>query len=229
MMRSVVIWGVCCVPLVIGIELVLEGVLSDYQENSIVPSIDLAILKIEELVHNGRVHNITIKYTRYRFSCYAKYPVVSPAFAANAYHTRKVAAFIGPGCIKSILGLADLAAAWNLPLITGGAPGFDLGDKERYSTLTRTSLLVEQYAKCFEELMSFFGWKVCSWIQMNEYGYWGAITDGIEELMPKLVKNNFSFYRLKLTNFHPTWMALDKAIQDSRGKNATLQRKIPAS
>ncbi|XP_011679773.2 atrial natriuretic peptide receptor 1-like [Strongylocentrotus purpuratus] len=217
MMRLVVIWGVCCVPLVIGIELVLEGVLSDYQENSIVPSIDLAILKIEELVHNGRVHNITIKYTRYnRFSCYAKYPVVSPAIAANAYHTRKVAAFIGPGCIKSILSLADLAAAWNLPLITGGAPGFDLGDKKRYSTLTRTSLLVEQYAKCFEELMGFFGWKVCSLIQMNEYGYWGAITDGIEELMPKLVKNNFSFYRLKITNFHPSWMALDKAIQDSR-------------
>lgn len=198
--------------------------MSDYQENSIVPSIDLAKLKIEELVHNERVHNITIKYTRYCFSCYAKYPVVSPAIAANAYHTRKVAAFIEPGCIKSILGLADLAAAWNLPLITGGAPGFDLGDKKRYSTLTRTSLLVEQYAKCFEELMSFFGWKVCSWIQFNEHGYCGAITDGIEEVMPKLVKNYFSFYRLKLTNFQHSWMALDKAITDSRGKNATLQR-----
>ncbi|XP_022085038.1 atrial natriuretic peptide receptor 1-like isoform X2 [Acanthaster planci] len=62
----------------------------------------------------------------------------SGALAASMYYDHGVDAFLGPAKSGEMTAVADMAAYWNLPVITAAESSFHLADKARFATLTRT-------------------------------------------------------------------------------------------
>lgn len=85
------------------------------------------------------------------------------AIAAEIYYTRNVSVFVGTACSYMLEVLCPMAARWNIPVIAGGGMSDHLGDKFRYSTLTRVSpFLVKTFCASLYAVLRKFHWYTTS-------------------------------------------------------------------
>lgn len=209
----------------LGIEVIVKGLSSNYFETTIVPVIDIAVERIHTMVDHGKYMNFSIVFHHYSYPCEHVYPTLGASLAAKYYHTKKVAAFMGPACNSAMENVAILCAAWNLPVLSGMSPGFMLGDKEKFHTLTRTSSLAEHFARAVEAAMHYFNWHMIIWINQSEEGYYGAITEGLRDHHAELFKEGFDFVEIKSWEFDDTKDILVHAMTKGRGKLSTCANK----
>ena len=104
------------------------------------PAVDIALETVNALGPNGSYANFSVTGI-YRDSG----PKCSPTFmraaglASQLYHENDVDVFVGPLCSFSTKAVADLAAFWNIPIVSGLSTSSDLDNKIQYKTLTRTA------------------------------------------------------------------------------------------
>lgn len=159
--------------------LAMYGHVRHFLESSLAPGVDLAVTHIHEKVSQGVYLNFSIAVDHRSIVC-RPYPQTTPALGAEVYWNPdiEVAGFIGPPCSDQVLGLADLAAVWNLPVISGLSSSSLLNDKSRYRTVTRTGFLSGDSAKATTRLMMAFGWSHCSILALN-HPRWTVFSDAI--------------------------------------------------
>ncbi|XP_054752067.2 atrial natriuretic peptide receptor 1-like [Lytechinus pictus] len=183
-------------------------------ESSIAPGVDLAVNHINDLVKQGVYLNFSIEVDHRSIVC-KPYPQTTPALGAEVFWNTEMelAGFIGPPCSDQALGLADLAAVWNLPLISGLSSSSILNDKSRYRTVTRTGFLSGDSAKATTELMKAFGWSHCSILALD-HPRWTVFSNAIASSFREL---NYTFKSELINPFD-----IRKDVQDM----ATISRII---
>lgn len=176
------------------------------------PAIDIAVQKVHEMVRDKRfVANITMSYMMRETleSCDGYTSMIGPAVAAELALTNLVTAIMGPSCSEETIGVADLAAYWNITLFTPISATVALDDKIRYQTVTRLSYKASEIFSLFENLFRFYGWER-GYFLYQQCCLYRLIFDAMEQLdstsdvhftlqaIDQNIKPNFS--RIDLTN-----------------------------
>ncbi|XP_020289738.1 atrial natriuretic peptide receptor 1 isoform X2 [Pseudomyrmex gracilis] len=117
------------------------------------PAVDLALAEVNDFLS---VHNVQLRKVQ------GSYPSCSgakaPGLAADMHFQDKVIAFIGPACAFALEPVAQLAAYWNSPIITGMGDQGIFKDKSKYPTLTRMSYCQCRLRLVFASVFKEFGW-----------------------------------------------------------------------
>lgn len=121
------------------------------------PAFDIALEKIT------KDHDIGIGLANYVLrttvdSCDNGTIMIAPAEAAELYLCDNVSAFFGPSCSEETSEVADLAAYWQLPVLSAVAIDVKLDEKARFRTVTRTSFVASQLGEAVVDVFMRFQW-----------------------------------------------------------------------
>ena len=140
------------------------------------PACEIALKTINDLAHEGVYLNISISYVWNTTGKSCGGPIMTaPGIASQLYYEHKLMAFFGPPCGDETPGVADLAAYWNIPVLSGVSTAPVLDQKNRYRTLTRTSFKLSTLCNFF---LSFF--------KKNEWTAAAIAVDHIVSIWPGL-------------------------------------------
>lgn len=117
----------------------------------------------------------------------------APGIATTLYYEHKVKAFIGPPDSAETERVADLAAYWNIPILSGVSTYSALDNKSRYLTLTRTSNKISTIVAVTNQLFKEFAWNAAAIIYAG--GYYEDVYNDLEE---SFVTNNISVHNVRL-------------------------------
>ncbi|PIK62831.1 putative atrial natriuretic peptide receptor 1-like isoform X1 [Apostichopus japonicus] len=170
------------------------------------PAVQIAVETVRSRVRQGEYHEFQFNVIHKSIDCQG-YPIEGPALAALYYLQYNVTAFVGPPCTVDIISVADLAASWNIPAISGVASAVELSDKTRFTTFTRTSFLADGLASAVVATMSRYNWKRCSFISSNT-GYWSIMEEALANV---LQQNNIFVHFVGLEYFQSTKAAMQEA------------------
>lgn len=195
------------------------SILSVYGEESGIdeihlrPAVQIAVETVRSRVGRNEYHPFEFNVIHKSIDCKG-YPIEGPALAASYYLQYDVTAFVGPPCTLDIISVADLAASWNIPAISGVASAVELSDKTRFTTFTRTSFLADGLASAVVATMSRYNWKRCSFISSNT-GYWSIMEEALANV---LQQNNIFVHFVGLEYFQNAQAAMKEAGKLGRSK-----------
>ncbi|XP_022084585.1 atrial natriuretic peptide receptor 3-like [Acanthaster planci] len=179
------------------------------------PAVDIALETVRRRVDTGAYLNFSFTYefqstgTRCTPSS-----MVAPGIASDMFYRRGVRVFLGPGCSFQCKAVADLAAYWNVPVLSGASTSGDLDNKGQYTTLTRTAFLMGVMGHFSVALFRKWSWTRCS-IIWDDVSVWKLITVSIRS-------------RLEEANIyvHPVVLGLQESTQDALDAAARRGRVI---
>ena len=117
----------------------------------------------------------------------------APGIATKLYIEHEIKAFIGPPDSAETERIADLAAYWNIPILSGVSTYSALDNKKRYQTLTRTSNKISTIVTVTNLLFKEFEWNAAAIIYAG--GYYEDVYNDLEE---SLVRQNVSVHNVWL-------------------------------
>lgn len=177
------------------------------------PAVQIAAETIRSRVASGEYNDFTFNVIHRTIDC-NEYPIEGPALAAQYYIQQNVTAFVGPPCSLQIISVADLAASWNIPAISGVASAVELSDKTRFTTFTRTSFLADGLASAVVATMKRYNWRRCSFIWSNT-GYWSIMERALANV---LQENNIFVHFVGVEYFESPLAAMEEAGKVGRSK-----------
>ena len=129
------------------------------------PGADIALETVKKRISEGEYVNFTITsfYRITEFYC-SPFHMTALGIASDLYYHNGVVGYIGPSCSFPALGVADLAAHWNVPVVSGVATLTDLGNKVRFPTLTRTGYIDGTLAAFIFRIFQRYEWRRCSMV-----------------------------------------------------------------
>ena len=179
------------------------------------PAVDIALETVNELGVNGQYANFSVVGI-YRDSG----PKCSPTFmraaglASQLYYENDVDVFVGPLCSFSTKAVADLAAFWNIPIVSGLSTSSDLDNKIQYETLTRTAFKFGALGSFITDIFEKFGWKRCSLV-WDDFGTWRLASGAVRA---KFADKEFYIHDVRIASFASEKKALDDAASHGRSK-----------
>ena len=146
----------------------------------------------------------------------------APGIAADLFYEDNVKAFFGSPDSDETEGIADLAAYWNIPILSGVSTYPTLDNKRRYSTLTRTSNKVSTLSACVIQLLKTFDWTAVAGIHTTIY--YRQLFESLESAM---IRQNVSVHTVYLTNENRYTVegvrkAMANAVQRGRSKSSLV-------
>ncbi|XP_022084742.1 atrial natriuretic peptide receptor 1-like [Acanthaster planci] len=124
------------------------------------PAAQIAFETVAKRLETGQYQNFNMSYVS-TDECCTRPVRSSGALAASMYYEHGVDAFLGPSKSIEMAAVADMAAYWNLPVITAAASSFPLADKARFATLTRTFPVMTATSKFVAEIFHQHQWTNC--------------------------------------------------------------------
>ena len=181
--------------------------------NRLLPALQIAQETISHLVQTGEYANFSLHLDYSPTGC-AKPVKTSLGAATQFYFEDRVAAFIGPPCSSEMPGVGDLAAAFNLPAMSGSASAYELDDKDRFPTLTQLVFKPTTVASFLRELFFFYGWDSYVLIRTTS-GYHSLPAAAIEDGLRDAGIRSYIFYVTSDDDFESI---LEEASYVSRSK-----------
>lgn len=177
------------------------------------PAIDVAFETVNNAVAEGLYLNFSMSYLYRETDSGCGRPVMTaPGIAADLHFNHDVDGFLGPPCSDETATVGDLAAYWNLPVVSGASTSTSLDDKQRYFTLTRTSFKTSVMTKAVLSMSARFGWHRLS--MMRSYpSFFSLVYRAMEELS---LSHNITVFDVPLTKNTNTRDALLEALTTSR-------------
>lgn len=192
------------------------GLLS-YQYNA--PAIDIAVEEIRRRVTVGEYVNISLTLEDVTIRCFGGERYAG-AMVAETYFKRPLAAIMGPPCSGQMYSVAELAAAWDIPVLSGLSSSRDLENEAIYSTLTRTTQIIASgYAYAIVEVSRHFGWGVASVIWDGGMNYWSLIEEAAKREFHRI---EFNYHDVSIRTFPDNLLALRHASRLGRSNNFAL-------
>ena len=107
----------------ITLGLILGDVNADMHYRLYVPAFDIALETIHQRVREQKLLPMNITYVLAVTDNDCGQTVMrAPGVASTLYHTYQLYAIFGPNCSPEAAPVADLAAYWNIPILTGTGP-----------------------------------------------------------------------------------------------------------
>ena len=185
------------------------------------PPLDIAIETVKELVQRKEYVFFDISCI-YRFSetnCRGPSAMRAPGKMAELFYSHEIQCIFGPLCSPLAVGVADLAAFWNIPVLSGSTTADYLDDKSRYQTLTRLAFKQSTLAKFVARICEEFGWNAATVLAQSTLGYWSFVAPAISGyLSEQSVRLNDVLW----TDYESTGDALRAAISRGRSKLISL-------
>ncbi len=181
------------------------------------PPFDIAIDSINRLFFQYSKHlNVTINYM-YNITetdCGGRGPIRGPGVASTMYHIYNIQAIFGPLCSYGAAAVADVAAYWNIPILTGSTTADYLEDKSRYQTFTRTPFKQSTLANFISHICESFNWNTAAVLQHSRNGYWNLV---VLAILRSFSKRNITSHHQVATDFSDTTEALEATTNQGRG------------
>ncbi|KAJ8046329.1 Atrial natriuretic peptide receptor 2 [Holothuria leucospilota] len=184
----------------------IYGEIASIDQVRLLPAVQIAVNTINQRVRDGLYHNFTFNVLHETVNC-DQFPIRGPSLASEYYFREVITAVVGPPCSRQNIGVADLAAFWNIAAISGVSSAVELSDKTRFTTFTRTSFLADGLASAVVATMKQYNWKRCSFI-WSSTGYWSIME---KALAGKLQQANIFVHFVGLEYFDTTTEAMQEA------------------
>eukprot|EP00057_Strongylocentrotus_purpuratus_P025301 XP_011679775.1 PREDICTED: atrial natriuretic peptide receptor 1-like isoform X2 [Strongylocentrotus purpuratus] len=121
---------------------------------------------------------------------------------------------MGPPCSNQMHSVAELAAAWDIPVLSGLSSSRDLENEAIYSTLTRTTQIIASgYAYAIVEVLRHFGWGVASVIWDGGINYWSLIEEAATRELDRI---EFDYHDFSMRAISDNFLALLNASKVGR-------------
>ncbi len=181
------------------------------------PPFDIAIETINQQFSQHSKHlNVTVNYV-YKFTetdCSGRGPIRAPGVASAMYHMYDIKGIFGPLCSPELEAVGDVAAYWNIPILSGSTTADYLDDKSRYQTFTRTPFKQSTLASFVSYICQSFNWTTTAVLQNSRYGYWNFV--GLAILSSFSERNITTHYQIA-TDFSDAREALEAITSRGRG------------
>ena len=183
------------------------------------PACDFALKTINDLAHEGIYLNISISYVWSTTDKFCGYPIMkAPGIVAQLYYEHNIMALFGPPCSSETSGVADLAAYWNIPVLSGVSTSKALDQKNRFRTLTRTSFNFSTLYNFFLSLFEKNKWETAA-IVVDQTTllprFWPFVADGLKDVF---TDNGVEVNYVPLVNYQKINDALVDTIKRGRSK-----------
>ena len=181
------------------------------------PPLDIAIATVKELVIRKEYVFFDFSYI-YRSSetdCSGRSAMRAPGKIAELFYSHEIQCIFGPLCSPQAVGVADLAAFWNIPVLSGSITADYLDDKSRYQTLTRLAFKQSTLAKFVARICKEFGWNAATVLAQFAFGYWNFVAPAISGY---LSERSIRLNDVLWTDYESTVDALRAAISKGRSK-----------
>ena len=187
--------------------------LMSYQYNA--PAIDIAVEEIRRRVTEGEYVNISLTLEDVTIRCFGGERQAGAIFA-ETYFKRPLAAIMGPPCSHQMHSVAELAGAWDVPVLSGLSSSRDLENEAIYSTLTRTTQIIASgYAYAIVEVLRHFGWGVASVIWDGGKNYWSLIEEAATRELDRI---ELDYHDFSMRAISDNFLALLNASKVGRSK-----------
>ena len=178
------------------------------------PGVDIALETINKRIQEGKYVNFTLK------SYYQNTGPICPSYmnaagiASTLYFQDDVVAFIGPPCSFETIGVSDLSAFWNIPVVSGVSTSSSLDNKARFKTLTRTAYKLGTLGAFLAQVFDKYSWRRCSIVWDN----WATFRIVSSAIRATLLAKEFYIHDVPIGDFENDEDAFDDAAINSRSK-----------
>ena len=146
------------------------------------PACDIAFKTINNLGREGVYLNLSMSYAWSTTDKFCGDPFMkAPGIASQLYHEHNIMVFFGPPCSDETFGVADLAAYWNIPILSGVSTSTALDQKNRFRTLTRTSYKLSSLVNFFLSLFERNDWQAAA-VMVDQTIYWPIVANGLKDI-----------------------------------------------
>ena len=198
--------------------LLQTGGVEIFDQVRIQPAVDIAIEKVKALVDTGSYMNFSLSYVFQSTGAKCSPSVMmAPGVASDLFYRHGVRLFLGPACSFECKGVSDLAAFWNVPVLSGASTSGDLGNKAQYKTLTRTAFQLGAMGRFAVALFKKWSWTRCS-IIWNDTSIWKITATSVKG---KLEEAGIYINPVVLGLQESNQAALDAAVRRGRSKILT--------
>ncbi len=190
-----------------------SGIAMDYR--SFKPPFDIAVGTINNALQPDERKYFRIKYVYglTETDCGGNGAIRASGVAANMYFTNNIQAIFGPLCSSETASVADIAAYWNVPILSGSTSADYLEDRSRYLTFTRTSYKQSTLAIFVSDIFGHFDWNAVGVLQ-DSFGYWNVVGPAIvRTISTGDVATNY----VLMTDYDSIREALQAVINKGRG------------
>lgn len=144
------------------------------------PACDIAIKTVNEEARNGHYLNISLSSVLGVTDISCGRPLMkSSGVASDLYHDHYVKAIFGPPCSDETERVAEIAAYWNIPILSGLSTASILNNKDTYLTLTRTSSKISTLVDFIVKIVVEFEWEAVAVIYTSD-DYYRFVYEGME-------------------------------------------------
>ena len=179
------------------------------------PACDIAIENVNKLAQEGQYLNITLSYVWSQTDNRCGNPFMkAPGIASRLYHEHNIVALFGPPCSQEMFGVADVAAYYNIPVLSGASTSGTLDQKDRYRTLTRTSYKLSTFVNFLLSLFAKFKWDAAA-ILWDMAPYWPLVSQTVKDL---LEASNIPVQFVLISHYSEVTDALAETIRRGRSK-----------
>ena len=164
----------------IRLGLILGDVNSDMHFRIYVPAMDIALETIHQRVREKKLLPMNITYVLAVTDNDCGQTVMrAPGVASTLYHAYHLDAIFGPNCSPEAAPVADLAAYWNIPMLTGSTTAHYLDRKSRYRTFTRLPFKQSTLSEFVLDIFILFDWTAGAVIVDNSKIYWTFVAPAL--------------------------------------------------
>ena len=180
------------------------------------PAVDIAMESVKRLVDTGSYLNFSMSYVFHSTGTRCSPSMMSaPGIASKLFYRQGITVFLGPACSFECKGVADLAAYWNVPILSGASTSGDLNNKAQYKTLTRTAFQLGVIGHFSVALFNKWSWTRCS-IIWDDLSIWKIISTSI---MGSLREAGIYINQVVLGLHKSKEAALEAAVRRGRSKD----------
>ncbi len=201
----------------ITIGLILGDTNHDMHYRIYVPAVDIALENIHADVAAGKLLPVRMKYhLAVTDNDCGRTHMVAPGVASILYNQYKPDVLFGPNCSPEAGPVADLAAYWNIPMLTGATTAHFLDNKVRYRTFTRLPFKQSTFSEFVLTLFKRFDWTAGAIIINSVHIYWTFVAPA---LIDRLRLNGIEIIVIELSSYKTNRAknAID-ALQNRRSK-----------
>ncbi len=181
------------------------------------PAVDIALEKIHADVAAGKLLPVHMKYhLAVTDNDCGQTHMLAPGVASTLYNQYKPDVLFGPNCSPEAGPVADLAAYWNIPMLTGATTAHYLDNKIRYRTFTRLPFKQSTFSEFVLSIFQRFDWTAGAIIVDNSFIYWTLAAPAV---IDRLRSNGIEVIVIDMTSYktNRTKNVID-ALQNRRSK-----------
>ena len=144
------------------------------------PACDIAIATVNKEARKGHYLNISLSSVLGTTDAFCGRPFIrASGVASDLYNDHNIKAIFGPPCSDETERVAEIAAYWNIPILSGLSTAPILNNKDAFRTLTRTSNKISTLVDFIVKIMDEFEWQAVAVVYSLD-GYYSFVYQGME-------------------------------------------------